>query len=284
MPAIYTHVQFGDEVLDTLPPAFREVKDKYPAAFYLGTQGPDPLFYHKITKKKKKNPIRRRGSELHAVSPAPFFLAAAKRLAVDEINRNDLGYFTPNSEEAAYIIGFLCHFTLDSLCHPYIDECSVNGLTHAKIESEFDKYQIRKDDPETPTRGYNVAARFHKNEGAKKTSATALSVPEKNMKIAMKSMYKINRLFTHKCGLVHGFCHTALAVVGQNKRYGDMFLHKKDDARCKKINENLAEKFNLAIKEAALLIRDYFEDIDMFVNKNKIEYDCFRRNYSGVEI
>ncbi|MBQ8295159.1 MAG: zinc dependent phospholipase C family protein [Clostridia bacterium] len=284
MPAIYTHVEFGEEVLEMLPPAFREVKGKYPEAFYLGTQGPDPLFYHKIMKKKAKNPVRKKGWDLHADSPELFFLNAAKRLAVDDENRNDLGYFTPNTAEAAYIIGFLCHFTLDSTCHPYIDECSVNGLTHAKIESEFDKFQFKKFDPNATLRGFNTAKLFYPNETAKKTSAKALNVPEKSMKKAMKSMYKINRLFSHKCGFVHGFCHTALTLVGKNRKLGDMFVHKKDDKRCKKINKNLSQSFNSAINVAALLIRDYFEDIDRFVADNKIAYECFRYNYSGVEV
>ena len=51
-----------------------------------------------------------------------------------------------NSKEFAYLLGFLCHFTLDSECHPYIDAyIEPRNLGHLFLESEFEKYMMRKD-------------------------------------------------------------------------------------------------------------------------------------------
>lgn len=280
MPAIFTHIQFGKEVVATLPPAFQDLKEKHPEVFYLGTQGPDVLFYHKPLK-KKNNPHRQKGWDLHAVAPEAFFLNAAQRLLADAENRSKEGIFTPLSAEAAYVMGFLCHFTLDSLCHPYIDEHSVDGLSHGKIESELDKYQFRKTGK--PIRGFNAANLFAKSEEAKRASAAILDVPEKNVERALKSMRFINAGFSHKCGFVHGFCHSALTLVGMNKKFGDMFLHKKDDPRCEELLPVLGEKFNAAIPKANAIITAFFENAEGHVRNESLNDEFFRYNYSGIK-
>ena len=112
MPAIFTHVQFGKDVIASLPPSFTRLMEKHPQCFYLGTQGPDLLFYHKPLQ-KKNNPTRKRGWALHAVPPKEFFLQGAKYLLDDRQNYDSDGNFNPQSKEAAYLLGFLCHFCLD---------------------------------------------------------------------------------------------------------------------------------------------------------------------------
>ncbi len=275
MPAIFTHIQFGKEVAALLPPPLRELTEKYPKPFYLGTQGPDILFYHKPMKKKEKNPARKLGWDMHAVSSAQFFQNAAKLLCEDENNRDEIGNFAPKTAEAAYILGFLCHFTLDSACHPAIDKASVNGLTHGKIESELDKYFFRKNS--YPARGVNAADFFYPSEDAQQASANILGVTEENTALAMRSMHKINRLFSHKCGAVHGFCHAVLTLAGMNKTFGEMFLHKKDDERCKDLLPLLHKQFDEAKEIAANKIVEFFDGLTSAVGKDEF----YRYNYSG---
>ncbi len=275
MPAIFTHIQFGKEVVALLPPALRALAEKYPKPFYLGTQGPDLLFYHKPMTKKEKNPARKLGWDLHAVSAAPFFQNAAKLLYTDRQNRDEEGNFTPDTAEAAYVLGFLCHFTLDSTCHPTIDEHAVNGLTHGKIESELDKYEFRKNG--YSTRGVNAADFFFPSDDAVEASAKVLGVSTENTALAMRSMHKINRFFSHKRGFVHGFCHMALAIVGMNKTFGEMFLHKKDDERCAPLLPRLHEQLEEAKAKAAKKIIAFFSDLENAVEKDEF----YLYNYSG---
>ena len=54
-----------------------------------------------------------------------------------------------NKEEyLSYILDFLCHFMLDSECHPYINNINKvtkeNHLSHTEIESAFDKLLINE--------------------------------------------------------------------------------------------------------------------------------------------
>ena len=279
MPAIFTHVQFGKDVVATLPPFFSRLVEAHPQCFYLGTQGPDPLFYHKPLK-SKNNPIRQKGKDLHAVAPEAFFLRGAKLLLEDGENY-DKGSFKPQSKEAAYLLGFLCHFILDTTLHPYIDENSVNGLTHGKIESELDKHVFRKNGKRI--RGFNTAKLFFPLDESQKVGAQFLSVPEKNAKKALKTMRRINGLFSNKCGLVHGFCHATLSIAGMNNSFGQMFIHKKDDRRCAPLFEELDKLYNEAVATANRVILEFFLSMENSVQNNKLTNDIFRYNYSGIK-
>lgn len=45
-----------------------------------------------------------------------------------------------SSREYAYLMGFVCHFILDSECHPYVEEyIEKSGVQHLEIEEEFEK-------------------------------------------------------------------------------------------------------------------------------------------------
>ncbi len=269
MPAIFTHVQFGKEVAAILPKELREVTNRHPAAFYLGTQGPDILFYHKPFKSKKKNPDRKKGWDMHAQPAAPFFERVAQILAE-----------RPSEEQVAYAVGFLCHFTLDSHTHPFIDERSVDGLSHGKIEAELDKFYLRK--AGYPTRRFNAATLFFPCEEAKRASAALLGVPENTMQTAIHSMRKINGLFSHKSGLVHGLCHAALTLAGMNKSFGEMFLYKKDDERCKPLLPTLSKLFDEAIPVAREKITWFFDNL-FTIAQTGLTDTFYRYNYSGKE-
>ncbi len=277
MPAIFTHVYFGESVAKTLPPALQALIARCPQCFYLGTQGPDLLFYHKPAKSKAKNPARKKGWDLHEVAPEAFFLRAAKLLTANATTWDN----EKNAPLAAYVLGFLCHFTLDSQCHPLIDGASVNGLTHGKIESELDKYFLRV--AKKPIRGFNAATLFFPAHDAEYASAAILDVSVKNTRRAMRSMKKINRLFSHKCGVVHGVCHFLLTLAGMNGSFGEMFLHKKDDLRCAELLPKIAKKLEAAIPLAQTRITEYFENLPRFVAEQSLRQDFYRYNYSGVK-
>ena len=281
MPAIYTHARFGEKVLKGLPPHLANVALAHKECFYIGTQGPDLLFYHNPFKGKDKNPARKKGWDLHAVSPEGFFLNGAKVLLADANNYDAEGNFCPTSAEAAYLLGFLCHFTLDYTTHPYIDANSINGLSHGKIESELDKHHFRKSGKKI--RGFNTAKLFFPDDESKKASAKILDVSEEESETALKTMRSINRLFSNKCGVLHGVCHAALSLVGMNKNgFGDMFIHKKDDPRATPLMPTLDKLFDEAVARANLVITEFFANIQSSVENNTLTNEIFRYNYSGI--
>ena len=109
MPSIYTHDVFGQRILLELPKELQRTLIKYKTQFRIGLQGPDILFFHRPLLKTRAN---RFGHKQHN-TPARFFFEPIKPLL------QDVGYDSP---EYAYIVGFLCHFMLDSACHGYVNK------------------------------------------------------------------------------------------------------------------------------------------------------------------
>ncbi|MBR4943459.1 MAG: zinc dependent phospholipase C family protein [Clostridia bacterium] len=276
MPAIYTHLRFGEEVAKTLPEPYVSVIHKYIEAFRLGTQGPDILFYHQPL---KANEIRKYGTYLHTFSGNRFFALQAK-LFNEQTGRNLEDSLKNNGAFSAYLCGFLCHFTLDAICHPYIDEHSTEAVSHGKIESELDKYLLRKDG--LPIRGYNTATPILDENGTAEACAKALGVSKEEITLSIKTIRKINGWFSSKCEPFHGIAHLFLKMVGMERKFGDMFLHKKDDPLCAEPNEELYTRWQNSVPVAGKIIEEFFNNIDTLANDGVLKNELFRYDFSGI--
>ena len=132
MPALYAHNQFGNRVLQKLDAKKRGFLLKNLRQFRIGLQGPDYLFFYKPL---SPNPISQIGFQIHE-RPASEFMTYARKV----IRENGT-----DSPEYAYILGFICHFALDSECHPFVaEEIEKTGIGHVELESEFEKFLMRK--------------------------------------------------------------------------------------------------------------------------------------------
>ena len=126
MPTTYAHDLFGKMVYHRLDPEIQEKIKKYQTTYQIGLHGPDILFYIRPFHKNRFNQMAHR---LHREEAAGFF----------ERGR-ELYQKTGNEEILVYLLGFICHFMLDSTCHPYISEyMKKTGARHDEIETEFDR-------------------------------------------------------------------------------------------------------------------------------------------------
>ncbi|MDR1184417.1 MAG: zinc dependent phospholipase C family protein [Coriobacteriales bacterium] len=116
--------------------------------FLLGNQGPDPFFY--VLRAAPLIRIKKFGSLMHH-EETDRVLEAFRRLAISmpEPERNLL---------LAYLLGFACHFTLDSIMHPFVYaqqyafcDAGVKGLdrrdgsiVHGQIEADLDMMLLRQ--------------------------------------------------------------------------------------------------------------------------------------------
>lgn len=141
MPTTYAHWRFGDRCLKTLPEKLQSLVNNHRDIFNFGVHGPDIFFYYNCL---KHNEINKFGTRMHDI---PF---------KDTLNKIQMRFEDIDDKDSAlsYMLGFVCHFTLDSYCHGYIDrkaEVSKETdapTTHGIIESQYDKYLLIKD-------GYN---------------------------------------------------------------------------------------------------------------------------------
>ena len=126
MPTTYAHDLFGKMVYHRLDPEIQEKIKKYQTTYQIGLHGPDILFYVRPFHKNRFNQMAHR---LHREEATGFF----------ERGR-ELYQKTGNEEILVYLLGFICHFMLDSTCHPYISEyMKKTGARHDEIETEFDR-------------------------------------------------------------------------------------------------------------------------------------------------
>ncbi len=142
MPALITHDRFGKDLLKKGAAPFVST-DRECAAFLLGNQGPDPLFY--CVASPSLWGYRKLGNLMHRDEPSVLIMALLD--SVDEVPASG------RSIARAYVAGFLCHYLLDRAAHPLvysqefeICDAGIEGLTredgaevHAVIESEIDE-------------------------------------------------------------------------------------------------------------------------------------------------
>ena len=127
MPTTYAHYKFGKEVISALPRPLRSTVENHRELFDIGLHGPDILFYYHPM---KRNTVNGQGYDLHDKPADLFFRHAAETVKKAE----------DPAAARAYIYGVICHFALDSECHPYVEKMiHESGISHSEIEMEFDR-------------------------------------------------------------------------------------------------------------------------------------------------
>lgn len=129
MPAVAAHYLFGQEVYKNLIEKNRKdiiaLIRKHRLDYNIGLQGPDPLFYYQPT---KSNEVTEYASEVHKRSGLSFMQNAIR--SIHEMK--DIRMF-------AYMIGFVCHYALDSEAHPWVNYYGKDSIGHIRIETEMDR-------------------------------------------------------------------------------------------------------------------------------------------------
>lgn len=131
MPDIVVHAAFGREVKQALPEEIREklVSDPYTFALF----GPDLWFLYQPWKRREG-----RGRRMHTTKPGAFLMAIADRVKVSA---------APDAL-FSYLAGFLCHYALDSVTHPYIIHITEEKYDfprcHMSFEHSLDMEELRR--------------------------------------------------------------------------------------------------------------------------------------------
>ncbi len=144
MPSTYAHFVFGKRVFHRQPEEIRRLICRHKDLYYIGLHGPDILFYYKPLFANSVNSV---GFGQHEKPASEFFLHSLQVLekARHFAKKRPEAEALPD-EMLSYILGFLCHFALDSSCHGYIEnKIHISGVTHTEIEVEFDRYLMIKD-------------------------------------------------------------------------------------------------------------------------------------------
>lgn len=147
MPSSVTHNYFSVDVYNKLN---NIIKSKIRPCFNeyrIFSQGPDPYFFYDFHLTKKSKNVHKINIAMQHYFVNEHFLSL-----INYINKK--GYYS-NSMVMSYLYGQICHFVLDTTCHPFIiyntgmfdeDDCTTykyNGL-HEEMEYYIDCYLIYK--------------------------------------------------------------------------------------------------------------------------------------------
>ncbi|MCF0134788.1 MAG: zinc dependent phospholipase C family protein, partial [Blautia sp.] len=125
MPTTYTHDVFGKQVYKMLPEEMKRIIRRNGEVYRIGLHGPDILFYFLIS----KNPVSQHGVKMHGERARDFFERGMKVV-------RDTG----DEKLLSYLLGFGCHYLLDSVCHPYVNQMAAQRIiTHTLLEKEMDR-------------------------------------------------------------------------------------------------------------------------------------------------
>lgn len=244
MPAFYAHDRFGREVSDHLQGPPKEIISKYPAQFAIGLQGPDIFFFCRPWCGR----VNRYGNHLHEISAKPFFYHARK--VVRQIGRDSAQY--------AYLMGFICHFILDSECHPYVNmTVEETGVHHLEIEEEFEKHLLRLDGEDplafpmgdlVPTDGFTAAAiaPFY-----------ASGITPAIVRRSLKDLRMLKRLFTAPGAFKQNLLNGIFRLSGHYAGLKGLMNQRRDNPACQASNDGLLLLFDNAVELAAEMIEDF---------------------------
>ena len=245
MPTTYAHDLFGKMVYHRLDPEIQEKIKKYQTTYQIGLHGPDILFYVRPFHKNRFNQMAHR---LHREEAAGFF----------ERGR-ELYQKTGNEEILVYLLGFICHFMLDSTCHPYISEyMKKTGARHDEIETEFDRALMVRTGKDP----------FHYQPGSviriEKNSVDAISEVMEGM--SHKDIVR---------ALMGTKFYTRLPICNSEKKRKVklavariLFMYRLADGRiirgepkdiCLESTQHLTQLFLQTVPEAATMINEYYK-------------------------
>ena len=262
MPSTYAHYIFGEEVYRNTPNEIKKIIKENYDLYLIGLHGPDILFYYKPL---KSNSINQIGFGLHQ-KIAIDFLEKARQTIINYKNRD---------EAIAYILGFICHFMLDSECHGYIgDKINNSGITHAEIEVEFDRYLLVKQN-KNPIKTKLTEHIIINKENAECIECFYDGASDKEVFRALKSMKHYNNLLCAPGKLKRKIVLMLLKLSGNHKEMSGLLMNYEANPQCIDSSEELQRRLSNIVLSTVALMKEYYENIGTSEQLNK----RFRKNF-----
>lgn len=133
MPSTYFHYRYGKDIFKLLPQQTQKLIEQSRELYDIGLHGPDIcLYYEPMT----FNAVKKNCFSLHKQYADELFKHSATHIQ-ESINQDAY---------KVYLIGFICHYALDSICHPYVEKIiSLEEVSHTDLETNLDRYFMLAD-------------------------------------------------------------------------------------------------------------------------------------------
>lgn len=261
MPTTYTHDLFGKAVFQKLPEEIREIVKRHQMAYIIGLHGPDILFYYRPF---HRNEVNQTGHRMHEEIAAGFFKHCKEK-------------YIQTGDEAvlSYTLGFICHYMLDSSCHPFIySYTDRTGASHAEIETELDRALMEKN-------GKNPFT-YHPASVIKPDCETVRAIASLFDNISEKQIWKTLRGMKFYTGIT--VCRSpwkrkimlkCMKLSGVYEETHGRIMRKQHFARCQESTEKLLHMVKCAVPETVTVLEEFYQTLE---EPEAINYR-FSRNY-----
>lgn len=233
MPATYAHYRFGAAMLSKMPADVSRTAKRHRRMFDVGLHGPDLFFFYKPVFSTK---IGRLGNKFHRQTGKEFFARACRNLRLD-----------PAEAGQAYLYGVLCHYALDTHCHPLVEQYSWEGIaSHSRIEAEFDRFLMEKDGMQPP---YGVQLTKHMTLTKPECEIASRFYPgaeASHIQESLKGMVSIRKALDMPNTILRTVVIKTMSAGSTTFR--DMVAGAEPDPVCWELNQPLFERYERAAK------------------------------------
>ena len=231
MPATYAHYRFGAQMLSKMPADLGRTAKRNRRLFDVGLHGPDLFFYYKPARSTK---VGRLGNKFHRQTGKEFFTRVCRGLRLE-----------PSEAGQSYLYGALCHYALDTQCHPLVEKLSWEGIaSHTRIETEFDRYLMELD-------GQTSRMALTKHMGLTPSECGVVSrfypgTDPAHIRASLSAMARIRKVLELPDGKLREAV-TGTMSLGSGT-FWDMIPKAEPDPVCRQLNEPLLQKYQQAAK------------------------------------
>lgn len=262
MPSTYAHDSFAKKVLQDFSHPVADLCKNYETQFQFGSQGPDFLyFYHP----EQKNNYTEIGALIHGCTLNRFLRQILPILKL----------YGTDSMEYAYILGFICHFALDSFCHPYvIPKVKELKFPHIAMETEFDRFLMKKDrqDPMSYPLGNLIPC-------DEKTFSCLHhlypDIPEEVISSSLKTYRFYRKLWVTPTKANYHLTKAFLKLKRRSDYFCNFLLPQNEHPLAKKTNPDLYQLYEAAVLEA----RSYLISFHRSFTEDTPLDDRFEKNF-----
>ncbi len=231
MPLTYAHYRFGQEALPNMPGDVRRTIQRFRRLFEMGLHGPD-IFYYNTAIFRSGNAFL--GIKYHEQTGREFFLRVCRAVRLER------------SEAAlSYLYGVLCHYCLDSQCHPFVMKHAPKA-SHPRIEAEFDRFLLERDG-KVPPCTQDLSQHMHLTDGECETvarfypPATARTVRE-----GVRNMARVTKRFATPEGARRRMVAGSVGLMGKELKAA--MIPAQPDPDCRGLDEELLGLYDRAME------------------------------------
>lgn len=233
MPSIYAHYRMGVALLPTFPADVRRTIQRFRRLFDVGLHGPDIFLYYNPVLPTATGALEQK---YHAQTGREFFQRVCRVARLEK------------SEAAqAYIYGVLCHYALDSVCNPFVNELAAReNADRGRIETEFDRFLLELDG-KLPPESQDLSPHLRLTPGECATVAKFYSpATARKIQDCLRNMTYYIKLFAVPEGARRTVLRRSMETLSLPMR--NRMMTTGEDPQCAHLDAQLLEKYDLAVQ------------------------------------